>query len=146
VTQQQALDGGDVDLAFGVPLENIDAYRANPDFTVVEEPSFFNYGPVQHQRAPLDPCRQALSHAIPYADITVGAQGFGTNRTVPCRPASSRMTRRSPVHDRHREGEGASPRPATRRRLPDETYAAENQNEASLAPLLADAFGQLASM
>ena len=150
VTQQQALDGGEVDLAFGVPLETIDAYRDNPDFTVVEEPSFFNYvGLFNTAKAPLDDpkVRQALSYAIPYADIiTVGAQGFGTqshgpvpagvfpyDETVPQYTTDIEKAKALLAEAGH-EGGG----------FPMEiTYAAENQNEARFAPLLADAFGQL---
>ncbi len=150
VTQQQALDGGDVDLAFSVPLENIDSYRTNPDFTVVEEPSFFNYvGLFNTGKAPLDDpkVRQALSHAIPYADIiTVGAQGFGAqshgpvpagvfpyDETVPQYVTDIEKAKTLLAEAGH-EGGG----------FPMEiTYAAENQNEARFAPLLADAFGQL---
>ena len=43
VDQQQALDGGTVDMAFSIPLENVQNYADNPDFTVIEQPSFFNY-------------------------------------------------------------------------------------------------------
>ena len=61
--------------------------QANPDFTVVEEPSFFNYvGLFNTGKAPLDDpkVRQALAYAIPYDDIiTVGAQGFGTQSRGP---------------------------------------------------------------
>jgi len=150
LTQQQALDGGDVDLAFSVPLENIDSYRDNPDFRVVEEPSFFNYvGLFNSAKAPFDDpkVRQALSYAVPYADIiTVGARGFGTqshgpvpagvfpyDETVP--QYTTDMERaKSLLAEAGHEGGGFAM---------EITYAAENQNEERFAPLLADAFGQL---
>ena len=64
IDQQQALEGGQVDIANRVPPENIDAIDANPDFTVVRDPSLFNYvGLLNTQRAPLDNTlvRQALA-------------------------------------------------------------------------------------
>ena len=85
--EQQMLDGGQVDLALSLPLENIAAYKDNPDYTFIDEPSYFNYvGFFNTLRKPLDNVlvRQALSYAIPYADIiTVGAQGYGTQSHGP---------------------------------------------------------------
>ena len=79
VDQQQALDGGQVDLALRVPAESMDQYDANPDFTVFRDPALFNYvGLLNTQRAPLDDIRvrQALAYATPYADIIeVGGAG-----------------------------------------------------------------------
>ena len=87
LNQQQALDGDDVDIAFNVPAENLGQYEDDPDFTVVREPSFFNYvGLFNTQKAPLDDpkVREALSYAIPYGDIiTVGPQGAGTQSRGP---------------------------------------------------------------
>ena len=69
------------------PPRTCDQYEDNPDFTVVREPSFFNYvGLFNTAKAPLDDpkVRQALSYAIPYDDIiTVGAQGYGTQSHGP---------------------------------------------------------------
>ncbi len=42
-TQQQLLEGGEIDLASTVPYDNIDTFKTNPDYTVYEEKSFFNY-------------------------------------------------------------------------------------------------------
>ena len=150
LTQQQALDGGDVDLAFSVPLENIDSYRSNPDYTVLEEPSFFNYvGLFNTQKAPLDDpkVRQALSYAIPYADIiSVGAQGFGTQSHGPVPAGVFPYDASVPQYTTDIEkakallAEAGHPGGGFSMEI---TYAAENQNEARFAPLLADAFGQL---
>ena len=43
IDQQQALDGGQIDIAFNLPDENLDQYEANPDYTVIREPSLFDY-------------------------------------------------------------------------------------------------------
>ena len=123
VNQQQALDGGDVDIAFNVPTENIDSYRSNADFTVLEEPSFFNYvGLFNTAKAPLDDpkVRQALSYAIPYEDIiAVGAQGYGTQSHGPV-PAGVFPfdPDGAAVHPGPRQGQGAARRGGLRRRLP----------------------------
>jgi peptide/nickel transport system substrate-binding protein len=150
VDQQQALDGGTVDIAFSIPLDNIASYSSNPDFTVLDEPSFFNYvGLFNTQRAPLDDplVRQALSYAIPYDDvIAVAAQGYGTQShgpvpagvfpydpTVPQYHQDMDMAASLLTQAGH-EGGGFSM---------EITYASENQAEAKFAPLLQDAFGQL---
>ncbi len=82
IDQQQALEGGQVDIANRVPPENAAAIDANPDFTVHRDPSLFNYfGLLNTQRAPLDNTlvRQALAYATPYQDlIDVAVQGQGT--------------------------------------------------------------------
>ncbi len=87
VLQQQMLEGGEVDLVTRIPQENYATFEDNPDYTVLVEPSFFNYvGFFNTLRAPLDNpmVRQALSYAIPYEDIiTIGAQGLGTQSRGP---------------------------------------------------------------
>ncbi len=150
VNQQQALDGGDVDIAFSVPSESIEGYRTNPAFTVLEEPSFFNYvGLFNTGRAPLDDpkVRQALSYAIPYDDIiTVGAQGFGTQSHGPVPAGVFPFDPEVPQY--HQDLDKAKALLAEAGHpdggFPLEiTYASENQNEARFAPLLQDAFSQL---
>ncbi len=124
IAQQQALDGGDVDIAFNVPLENIGQYESNSDYTVIKDPSFFNYvGLFNTGKPPLDDpkVREALSYAIPYGDIiTVGAPELrhavawpGAGRGLPLRRD------RPPVHVRPREGKAAPGRrrPSWRRVL-----------------------------
>jgi ABC-type transport system substrate-binding protein len=43
VTQQQMLEGGQVDLAAVIPLENVKQFKTNPKYTVWEEPTVENY-------------------------------------------------------------------------------------------------------
>ncbi|MFN8623692.1 MAG: ABC transporter substrate-binding protein [Chloroflexota bacterium] len=150
VDQQQALDGGEVDIAFSVPLENIDSYKSNPDYTVLEEPSFFNYvGLFNTQKAPLDDpkVRQALSYAIPYDDIiTAGAQGFGTQSHGPVPAGVFPYDETVPQYHQDLDkakallAEAGHPDGGFSMEI---TYAAENQSEARFAPLLQDAFSQL---
>lgn len=149
VVQQEMLEGGDVDLAFSVPLENIERFRDNPDFTFLEEPSFFNYvGLFNTQRAPLDDplIRQALSYALPYDDIIqAGAAGFGTQSRGPVPqgvfPWSEDVPQYEQDLDKARDllaeagyEDGFSL---------EMTYASENQNEERFAPIIADAFAEI---
>ncbi len=72
VQQQQMLEGGEVDLALRIPEENYASFADKPGYTLVSEPSYFNYvGFLNTLRPPLDNAlvRQAISYAIPYQDI-----------------------------------------------------------------------------
>lgn len=148
--QQQMLDGGAVDLALSLPLENIAQYKTKPDFTFIDEPSFFNYvGFFNTARAPFDnvKVRQALSYAIPYADIiTVGAQGYGTQSRGPVPegvfPWSADVPQYSQdlVKAKSLLAEAGYPNGGFKINL---TYAAENQNETRFAPLIKEAYAKL---
>ena len=150
INQQQALDGGDVDIAFNVPLENIGQYESNSAYTVIKDPSFFNYvGLFNTGKPPLDDpkVREALSYAIPYGDIiTVGAQTFGSqshgpvpagvfpyDETVPQYTYDIEKAKKL-LADAGHPGGGFSM---------EITYASENQAEARFAPLIQDSFQQL---
>jgi peptide/nickel transport system substrate-binding protein len=150
VTQQQMLDGGQVDLALSLPLENVAQYKTNPDYQFVEEASFFNYvGYFNVNNKPLDDVRvrQALSYAIPYDDIvTVGAQGYGTQSHGPVPAGVFPFDAGVPQY--HQDLDKA------RQLLKDAghdgggfkielTYASENQNEARFAPLIKEAFAKI---
>jgi peptide/nickel transport system substrate-binding protein len=150
VTQQQLLDGGEVDLALNLPLENVAQYKSNPDYTFVEEPSFFNYvGYFNVNNKPLDDVRvrQALSYAIPYDDIvTIGAQGYGTQShgAVPAGvfPYDASVPQyhqdldkaKQLLKDAGHEGGGFKL---------ELTYASENQNETRFAPLIKEAYAKI---
>ena len=148
--QQQMLDGGAVDLALSLPLENIAAYKTNADFNFVDEPSFFNYvGLFNTARKPFDNVlvRQALSYAIPYADIiTVGAQGYGTQSRGPVPagvfPWSADVPQYTTDLAKAKDllTQAGYPNGGFKMNI---TYAAENQNEARFAPLLKEAYGKL---
>lgn len=149
VVQQEMLEGGDVDLAFSIPLENIGRFADNPEFEFMEEPSFFNYlGFFNTQRAPLDDplVRRALSLAIPYDDvIQAGAGGYGTQSRGPVPEGVFPWSAEVPQYEQNLE---------EARRLLEEaghgdgftiemTYASENQNEERFAPIIADAFAEI---
>ena len=148
--QQQMLDGGAVDLALSLPLENVAAYKDKPDFTFINDPSFFNYvGFFNTARKPLDnvKVRQALSYAIPYDDIiTVGPQGYGTQSRGPVPEGVFPWSADVPQYTQDLEQaksllkEAGYENGGFKLNL---TYAAENQNEARFAPLIQEAYGSL---
>lgn len=148
--QQQMLDGGQVDLALSLPLENVASYKDNPDYTFIDDPSFFNYvGFFNTARKPLDNVlvRQALSYAIPYADIiTVGAQGYGTQSRGPVPagvfPWSADVPQYTQDLTKAKDllTQAGYPNGGFKLNL---TYAAENQNEARFAPLIKEAYAKL---
>lgn len=148
--QQQMLDGGAVDLALSLPLENVASYKDKPDFTFINEPSFFDYvGFFNTARAPFDnvKVRQALSYAIPYADIiTVGAQGYGTQSRGPVPEGVFPWSADVPQYTQDMDKAKALLKDAGHENggfKINLTYAAENQNEARFAPLIKEAYAKL---
>jgi len=149
-TQQQMLEGGDVDLVTRIPIENYDSFKNNPDYTYDEEPSFYNYvGFFNTLRPPLDDVkvRQALSYAIPYDDIiTIGAKGLGTQSRGPVPagvwPWSPDVNQYTYDLDKAKEllKEAGHEGGGFTLRL---TYAAENDTEAAFAPLIKDSYAQI---
>lgn len=82
VLSQNMIESGEADWTYGQPFENIEAMQANPDLTVVVNPSFETlFGLYNTRKAPLDRpgVRQALSLAFPYDDVIAAAtMGLGT--------------------------------------------------------------------
>ena len=148
--RQQMLEGGEVELATALPVENLDTFKNDSNYTVYEEPSFFNYvGFFNTLRPPLDnvKVRQALSYAIPYDDIiAIGAKGLGTQSFGPV-PAGvfpwdgsvfqysyDLEKAKALLTEAGHEGGGFDIRL---------TYAAENATEEAFAPLIKDSFAQI---
>jgi peptide/nickel transport system substrate-binding protein len=150
VTQQQMLEGGQVDLALSLPLENIKRFKDNASFTVSEEPSLMNYvGYLNTKRPPLDNklVRQAIAYAIPYNDIVaVGPQGFGTQaRSVVPKgvwPYSEDVFQYKSDLAKAKDLMKQAGLDGKTFNL-TLTYAAENQNEERFAPLVKDALKPL---
>ena len=150
VQQQQMLEGGEVDLALRLPQENYADFEDREGYTLLVEPSYFNYvGFFNTLRPPLDDpqVRQALSYAIPYEDIiTVGTLGYGSQSRGPVPagvwPYSEDVAQYSQDLDRAKDllAEAGYPDGGFDLRL---TYAAENQTEERFAPLIKDAFSEL---
>jgi peptide/nickel transport system substrate-binding protein len=148
--RQQMLEGGDVDLITAPPLDNLNIFENNPDFTVYKEPSFFNYvGFFNTLRPPLDnvKVRQALSYTIPYDDIIkIGVQGLGTQSHGPVPAGVFPWDESVPQYTYDLEKAKALLKEAGYEnggfslRL---TYASENAAEEAFAPLIKDAFTEL---
>ena len=150
VTQQQMLEGGQVDLA-GVPLENVATqFKNNPKFTVFEDPSPNNYvGFLNTRKPPLDNklVRQAIAYAIPYDDIvTIGAQGYGTqSRSAVPRgvwPYSDEVFQYKQDLNKAQDLMKQAGLAGKTIKL-TLTYAAENQHEERFAPVVKDALKQI---
>jgi peptide/nickel transport system substrate-binding protein len=149
-TQQQMFEAGDVDLMTRIPQENYASFKDNPQYTYLEEPSFYNYiGFFNTTKKPLDDVkvRQALSYAIPYDDIIkIGAQGLGTQSRGPVPagvwPWSKDVNQytydlekaKALLKEAGHEGGKFSV---------NITYASENDTEAGFAPLIKDSFAQI---
>ncbi len=150
VTQQQMLEGGEVDLVTRMPAENYEAFKDNPAYTYYEEQTFLNYTAFFNTlRPPLDNVlvRQALSYAIPYEDIiAVGATGLGTQSRGPvpqgCWPWSDQVGQYTYDLDKARDllAEAGFEDGGFSLRL---TYTAENDVEAAFTPLIKDSFAQI---
>jgi len=148
VGQQQALDGGQVDIALRVPAESIDDYEANPDFEVVRDAALFNYvGLLNTQNPPLDDplVRQAIAYATPYADIIeVAVQGEGTQSRAAVPIGVFPYDESVPVYETDIEKAKELMAEAGVDGFDMEiTYTAENTLEQAFAPLLQDAYSQI---
>lgn len=149
VQQQQMLEGGEVDLALRIPQENYGDFADREGYTLVDEPTYFNYvGFFNTLRPPFDDpkVRQALSYAIPYQDIIdVSTFGYATQArgAVPAGvwPYSEDVNQYSQDLDMARTLLAeAGYADGFDMRL---TYAAENITEERFAPLIKDAFAEL---
>ncbi len=82
VLDQNMVESGEADWTYGLPYENLEALKANPELAVVTNPSFETlFGMYNTRKAPLDrpKVRQALSLAFPYEDVIAGGTaGFGS--------------------------------------------------------------------
>ncbi|HZJ09813.1 MAG TPA: ABC transporter substrate-binding protein [Trueperaceae bacterium] len=149
VIQEQLLRAGEVDLALSLPPASHEAFAANPAYDVKVETTPFNYvGFLNTLRPPLDDVRvrQAISYAVPYADIIeVGVEGLGTQARGPVPegifPYSEEVPQYSYNPERARQllaeaglADGFSLRL---------TYAAENVVERNFAPVFADALADV---
>ena len=150
VTQQQMLEGGQVDLVTRMPVENYAAFKTNPAYTYYAEQTLFNYTAFFNTlRAPLDnpAVRQALSYAFPYQDIiTVGATGLATQSRGPVPqgvwPWSDKVNQYTYDLAKAKELLAAAGHPGGGFSL-KLTYASENDIEAAFAPLIKDSFAQI---
>jgi peptide/nickel transport system substrate-binding protein len=147
VTQQQALEGGDIDIANRVPVEAADDVEA-AGFNVYRDPALFNYvGFLNTERPPLDDVRvrQALAYATPYEDIiSVAAAGNAVQDRATVPPGVFPYSDEIPQYSTDMEKAKALMAEAGVDGFPLEiTYFADNPIHAGYAPLLQDAYAEL---
>lgn len=149
VQQQQMLEGGQVDLATRLPLEATADFQDREGYTVVTEPSWFNYlAYFNTTRPPLDnpKVRQALSYAIPYDDvIAVGPLGLAQQARGPVPHGVWPYSDATPQYTQDLDKARALLAEAG---LTDGfslrmTYAAENEIESRFAPVIQAAFAEI---
>jgi peptide/nickel transport system substrate-binding protein len=150
VVQAQMLEGGEVDLALSLPVETLESFRANSNFTVYEDATLFNYvGFMNTKKPPLDNklVRQAIAYAIPYDDVVeVGTGGLGQQARGPVPhglwPYSDEVFQYTYNVDKAKEllAEAGYPDGGFSLVL---THAAENLNEERFAPVIKDALAEL---
>ena len=149
-TRQQMMEGGEVDLVTGVPVDSYAALATNPDYVVTYEPSLFNYTAFYNTlKKPLDnvKVRQALSYAIPYDDIIkIGATGLGTQShgTVPAGVFPYSADVKQYTYDLEKAKallkDAGYPNGGFSLKL---TFASSNSTEENFAPLIKDSFKQI---
>ncbi len=148
VQQQQLLEGGEVDLAMRLPLEATAEFENRDGYSLVSEPSWFNYlAYFNTTRPPLDDplVRQALSYAIPYDDlIAVGPLGRATQARGPVPQGVFPWSENTPqyTHDPDKARELLAEAGVENLSL-RMTYAAENEIEARIAPVIQSAFADV---
>ena len=146
----QLLTDGETDLSFALPATSYQSFVDNPDFNVYTGTTFFNYtGFLNVTRPPLDnkQVRQAIAYAIPYDDlILVGVDGRGTQSHGPVPegvfPYSPDVPQYHQDLDKARELLKEAGHEGGGFTL-NMTYASENNIEEKIAPLIADALGQI---
>lgn len=149
VTAQQMFTAGEVDFATNIPIENITSVSEQVGAEVREYNSPFNFVALFNTvRPPLDDpkVRQALSYAIPYADIIdVGGQGYGSQSYAGVPRGIFPFSEDVPQYSQDLEKAAdllAEAGHADGFSL-TLTYASENAAEARFVPLIKDAFAQI---
>jgi peptide/nickel transport system substrate-binding protein len=86
-TRYQLLQNGAVDIAYGLPLKNIEKAKSNPDIQIVNEPSRnIVFLGMNSKVKPFDnvKVRQAINYAVPYKTIIDKVLlGYGQQMTSP---------------------------------------------------------------
>jgi peptide/nickel transport system substrate-binding protein len=86
-TRYQLLQSGAVDIAYGLPLKNIEKAKSNPDIQIVNEPSRnIVFLGMNSKTKPFDnvKVRQAINYAVPYKTIIDKVLlGYGQQMTSP---------------------------------------------------------------
>jgi peptide/nickel transport system substrate-binding protein len=86
-TRYQLLQNGAVDIAFGLPLKDVEKAKSNPDIQIVNEPSRnIVFLGMNSETKPFDnvKVRQAINYAVPYKTIIDEVLlGYGQQMTSP---------------------------------------------------------------
>ena len=148
LNQQQALEGGQIDVANRIPTESADEVDARDDVTVSRDPALFNYvGLLNTERPPLDDVRvrQALAYATPYEDIiTVAAAGNAVQDRATVPPGVFPYSDEIPQYSTDMDKAKALMAEAGVDGFPLEiTYFADNPIHAAYGPLLQGAYAEL---
>jgi len=150
VQEQEMLQGGQVDLALTLPETSYATFKANPGYQVVADPSWFNYIAFFNVlRPPLNNVlvRQALSYAMPYQEmIKVGAYGYATQSRGAAPkgvyPYSDTVPQYGYDLVKARQLLTKAGHPGGHFTL-NLTYAAENELESRIAPVIKDSFAKI---
>jgi peptide/nickel transport system substrate-binding protein len=148
VNQQQALEGGEIDIANRLPPESSDDIAGMDQFTLHSDPALFNYvGFLNTERAPLDDVRvrQALAYATPYEDIiTIAASGNAVQDRATVPPGVFPYSDEIPQYSTDLEKAKALMAEAGVDGFPLEiSYFSDNPTHAAYAPLLQAAYAEL---
>ena len=85
--QRLQLENGDLDIASGIPMDQLDQIKSNPNVQIVESPSLLtSIVYINNQKAPLNnvKVRQAIDYAVDYKGIIDGAvKGRGEQLATP---------------------------------------------------------------
>lgn len=85
--QRLQLENGDLDIAAGIPMDQLDQLKSNKAVQIFESPSLLtSIVYINNQKAPLDnvKLRQAINYAVDYKGIIEGAvKGRGEQLTTP---------------------------------------------------------------
>lgn len=76
--RQQKIESGESDWVQQIPTDNLDAFKANPNVSLVVNSSLINVqGLINTKKKPLDDprVRQAISYAFPYDDVVNSVMG-----------------------------------------------------------------------
>lgn len=150
VVRQQMIDSGQVDIATGIPFENLETLSQNPDVNIYENTSYYNFVGFFNTQKPYlkdKKVRQALSYAVPYQDIIdVATKGYAIQSRGPVPqglwPGDKTIKQYDYDLDKAKELlEEAGVEPGSLKlKL---THASENPYETRFAPLLKESFAKI---
>ena len=148
VDQQQALDGGQVDLAFNLPSRTSTSMRRTRTSRCCGSPrssTTWACSTRNARRSTTRRCARRCPTRCPMrTSSTVATAGLGTQARGPVPAGVFPYSEDTPQYTATwRRPRSCWPRPASTASTWSSTYAAENQNEARFAPLIKEAYAKL---